>query len=115
MQPGKPGTPPPAGEPARGRVAWEKHKDKSFDDRVMRMKAKRGRPGQRDFVEPQAPRAAKRIIRIEDTVTVGELAAHLSVKASEIIKKLMLLGEMVTVNHVLDMDTVQLLLSLIHI
>ncbi len=75
----------------------------------MRMKAKRGRPGQRDFVEPQAPRAAKRIIRIEDTVTVGELAAHLSVKASEIIKKLMLLGEMVTVNHVLDMDTVQLL------
>jgi len=95
-------------DPARGRVAWEKNKDKSFDDRVMRMKAKR-KPGHRDHIEPQAPRAARRVIRIEDTVTVGELAGMLSVKASEIIKKLMLLGEMVTVNNVLDMDTVQLL------
>ncbi|HRE92149.1 MAG TPA: translation initiation factor IF-2 N-terminal domain-containing protein, partial [Myxococcota bacterium] len=106
--PGTPGAPPAGDKTGRGRVAWEKHKDKSFDDRVMRMKAKR-KPGMGGYAEPQAPRAARRVIKIEDTVTVGELASHLSVKASEIIKKLMLLGEMVTVNHVLDMDTVQLL------
>jgi len=109
---GPPGA-PPTGAPAdanrgRGRVAWEKHKDKSFDDRVMRMKAKR-KPGRGDYMDSPVPRAARRVIKIEDTVTVGELAAQLSVKASEVIKKLMLLGEMVTVNNVLDMDTVGLL------
>ncbi|MFO0748850.1 MAG: translation initiation factor IF-2 [Myxococcota bacterium] len=54
-------------------------------------------------------KAAARTIKLEDTITVAELASQLSVKASEIIKTLMQLGEMVTVNHVLDMDTVQLL------
>lgn len=93
----------------RGRVAWEKNKDKSFDDRVMRMRAKR-KPGRgQEAFDTSQPRASKRVIKIEDTITVGELAAQLSVKANEIIKTLLLLGEMVTVNNVLDLDTVQLL------
>ncbi len=101
----------PAGDDrgGRGRVAWEKHKDKSFDDRVMRMRAKRKGGRGQETVDTSQPRAQKRIIKIEDTITVGELASQLSVKASEIIKTLMLLGEMVTVNHVIDLDTVQLL------
>ncbi len=103
--------PAPGGaDRGRGRVAWDKDKDKRFDD-GMRRGGKGKRPMGRGMPMPEAPvqRAAKRVIKIEDTVTVGELAAQLSVKASEIIKKLMLLGEMVTVNNVLDMDTVQLL------
>jgi translation initiation factor IF-2 len=113
-RPGVAPAPAPAGAPAgdrgRGRVAWDKDKDKRFDD-GLRRGGKGKRPLGRGMPMPEAPvqRAAKRVIKIEDTVTVGELAAQLSVKASEIIKKLMLLGEMVTVNNVLDMDTVQLL------
>jgi translation initiation factor IF-2 len=109
--PGAPGAPGgDRGAAGRGRVAWEKNKDKSFDDRVMRMRAKRKAGGRGAEVQDSSqPRAQKRIIKIEDTITVGELAAQLSVKASEVIKTLLLLGEMVTVNHVLDLDTVQLL------
>ncbi|MCC6623301.1 MAG: translation initiation factor IF-2 [Deltaproteobacteria bacterium] len=105
-----PGKDKPAGQEGRGRVAWEKSKDKSFDDRVMRMRAKRKPGGRRDeIMELPQQKAPQRTIKLEDTITVGELASQLSVKASEIIKTLMQLGEMVTVNNVLDLDTVQLL------
>ena len=55
------------------------------------------------------PKASKRIVKMEETITVAELASQLAVKGSAIIKYLMQMGEMVTVNHVLDMDTVTLI------
>ena len=45
----------------------------------------------------------------DTTMTVGELAKQLSIKAGEIIKKMMASGEMVTINQSLDEDTVTLL------
>jgi translation initiation factor IF-2 len=46
-----------------------------------------------------------REIPIPETITVGELAHRMSVKAAEVIKALMKLGSMVTINQVLDQET----------
>lgn len=44
-------------------------------------------------------------VQIPDEITVGELAALLRMTATEVIKKLMVLGVMATVNEVIDYDT----------
>ena len=46
------------------------------------------------------PKASKRVIKMDETITVGQLANEIAVKASEVIRVLMDMGEMVTVNHV---------------
>ena len=46
-----------------------------------------------------------RDVTIPETITVAELARKLSVKAAEVIKVLMKLGQMVTINQVLDQET----------
>ncbi|MFV9645010.1 MAG: translation initiation factor IF-2, partial [Desulfobacterales bacterium] len=51
------------------------------------------------------PKAIKRRIKIDDAIVVSDLAKHMGVKASEIIKKLMSLGVMATVNNTIDFDT----------
>ena len=58
--------------------------------------------------EITVPKASKRVVRISEVVTVGDLAHNLGVKASEVIKKLMGLGVMATINQVLDADTASL-------
>ncbi len=47
-------------------------------------------------------------VMIPDEIAVGELAARLKVTASEVIKRLMLLGVMASVNEVIDFDTASL-------
>ena len=47
-------------------------------------------------------------MRIPETITVGELAQKMSVKAGELIKVMMKLGSMVTINQVLDQETAAL-------
>lgn len=64
-------------------------------------------------VEPSAPstlppKATKRKIRVEDAIIVSELAHQMGVKATEVIKKLLLLGLPVTVNQAIDFDTASL-------
>jgi len=51
------------------------------------------------------PKAIKRRIKINDDIVVSDLAKRMGVKASEIIKKLMSLGVMATINHTIDFDT----------
>mgnify|MGYP000472309335 CR=1 FL=1 len=47
-------------------------------------------------------------VRIPDVISVGELATRLKVTATEVIKKLMMMGTMATVNDVIDFDTASL-------
>ncbi len=54
------------------------------------------------------PKAIKRKIRIVDGITVGELAKRMSVKAGEVIKKLMQLGVMASLNETIDADAATL-------
>ncbi len=54
-------------------------------------------------------KASKKKITVFDTITVGDLAAKMKVKASEVIGKLMGLGVMATMNQAVDVDTATLI------
>ena len=55
--------------------------------------------------------AIVRDVHVPETITVAELAHKMSVKASEVIKHLMKLGQMVTINQVLDQETAMILVE----
>ncbi|MFO1322136.1 MAG: translation initiation factor IF-2 [Burkholderiales bacterium] len=72
--------------------------------------AKRGDGGaQHQFSAPTEP-VIKEVL-IPETITVANLAQKMSVKAAEVIKALMKLGSMVTINQVLDQDTAMILVE----
>jgi translation initiation factor IF-2 len=77
----------------------------------------RGRRGSndrdRDDQRPQAAPVEMRVIEVHvpETITVAELAHKMAVKASEVIKHLMKLGQMVTINQPLDQDTAMILVE----
>ena len=54
------------------------------------------------------PKAIKRKIKVVGGITIGQLAKRMSVKAGEVIKKLMDLGVMATVNETIDTDAASL-------
>ncbi len=58
---------------------------------------------QHGFERPAAP--VKRDVQIGETVTVAELAQRLAVKANEVIKVMMNMGVMATINQPIDQDT----------
>jgi translation initiation factor IF-2 len=60
----------------------------------------------------QAPtEAVVKDVYVPETLTVAELAHKMAVKASEVIKQLMKLGQMVTINQVLDQETAMILVE----
>lgn len=72
-------------------------------------KGKNGKKGsslQQGFTKPAVP--VNRDVVIGETITVAELANKMAVKATEIIKTMMKMGEMVTINQVIDQETAQL-------
>ncbi|MDH4192333.1 MAG: translation initiation factor IF-2, partial [Betaproteobacteria bacterium] len=52
-----------------------------------------------------------REIAVPETITVGELAHKMSIKAADLIKAMMKLGSMATINQVLDQETAMILVS----
>lgn len=74
----------------------------------------RGRRGN-DREEHHAPAAPVEFrvleVHVPETITVAELAHKMAVKASEVIKQLMKLGQMVTINQPLDQDTAMILVE----
>ena len=50
-------------------------------------------------------------VMVPETITVAELAQKMSIKAAEIIKTLMKMGSMVTINQVLDQETAMILVE----
>lgn len=58
---------------------------------------------QSNFNQPTEP--VVRDVHVPETITVADLAHKMSVKAAEVIKCLMKMGQMVTINQVLDQDT----------
>ncbi|HZR69010.1 MAG TPA: translation initiation factor IF-2 [Burkholderiales bacterium] len=61
------------------------------------------------FSAPSEP--IVREIHVPETITVGDLAHKMSVKAAEVIKILMKLGQMVTINQVLDQETAMIVVT----
>ena len=64
---------------------------------------------QTTFAQPTEPLV--REVAVPETITVGELAHRMSVKAAEVIKALMKLGTMATINQVLDQETAMILVE----
>lgn len=77
----------------------------------------KGRRGERDSRDAApsgfvAPTEAKVIeVHVPETITVAELAHKMSLKSSEVIKQLMKLGQMVTINQPLDQDTAMIVVE----
>jgi translation initiation factor IF-2 len=65
--------------------------------------------GETSFAQPSEPLV--REVAVPETITVGELAHRMSVKAAEVIKVLMKLGTMATINQVLDQETAMIVVE----
>ncbi len=65
---------------------------------------KKAAPVKMKKTEITVPKAIKRRIKIGETISVGDLAKRMGVKASEVINKLMAMGVMATINQSIDYD-----------
>jgi len=81
-------------------------------------RGKKGKKGPRGKAAPKGqkpqittPKAIKRRIKVDDTIMLSDLAKRMGIKANEMIKKLMMLGVMATVNQTIDYDTAALVAS----
>jgi len=125
-EPPPPPPPPPAADkkkPAKGK-GRERPGDTRFGRKELHVASdksgrRRKKPGGRrvitgtsskhGFERPTAP--VVREVLIPETITVAELAQRMSVKAAEVIKAMMNLGSMVTINQPIDADTAFLLVE----
>jgi translation initiation factor IF-2 len=107
--------------PARGANATtrygrtELHVAGDVSARLKKKKVRmRGRPAadgeqKHGFEMPTAPQ--KREVPVSETITVAELANRMAIKANEVIKTLMGLGVMATINQTIDQDTAVLVIE----
>jgi translation initiation factor IF-2 len=100
----------PRGAPGTRYGRQELHVATDASARYKKKKTRfRGRPTTPDgeqkhgFEMPTAPQ--KREVPVSETITVAELAQRMAVKATEVIKALMTLGVMATINQSIDQDT----------
>ncbi len=96
-----------------GRAELHVASEKAGSRRKGKAKRTRGRTvvdgGKHGFERPTAP--VVREVAVPETITVADLAQKMSVKAAEVIKALMKMGSMVTINQVLDQDTAMILVE----
>ncbi len=69
----------------------------------------RGADNQSNFVPPSEPQIVE--VHVPETISVADLAHKMSVKASEVIKQMMKLGQMVTINQQLDQETAMIVVE----
>ncbi|MCJ7595695.1 MAG: translation initiation factor IF-2, partial [Desulfobacterales bacterium] len=82
--------------------------------RLVRRKRKdAGKEGQKRIrqTEITTPKAIKRRLKVQERVTVGELAKAMGVKAIELIRKLMALSVIANVNQSIDFETASLIVD----
>ncbi len=80
-----------------GGYGWRQRKDRHATHK------EEAEQGQHAFATPTEP--IVREVTVPETISVAALAQKMSVKAAEVIKAMMKLGTMVTINQVLDQDT----------
>jgi len=106
---GKPGT-PDSEEGKRGKPRQKRRgrRQAFMDDyRMMPTRRKRNRRSGPKVASPQ-PKAQKRKIQVDGTISVGELAHQLGLKTPLVIKSLMGLGMEATINEQLEFEIVQM-------
>jgi len=102
-----------AAKAARPQKKGNKHAESKADREEARAAGRGGKGGKRkgsslqqSFQKPA--QAVNRDVVIGETITVGELANKMAVKGSQVIKAMMKLGAMATINQVIDQETAQL-------
>ena len=88
------------GDASGGREGWRSRKARSQQDNENQ---------ETNFQAPTEP--IVRDVLVPETITVGELAQKMAVKAAEIIKFMMKMGSMVTINQVLDQETAMIMVG----
>lgn len=98
---------------ARPQKKGNKHAESKADREEARAAVRGGKGGKRKgsslqqgFQKPA--QAVNRDVIIGETITVGDLANKMAVKGSQVIKAMMKLGAMATINQVIDQETAQL-------
>lgn len=91
------------GDTSAGRSNWRGGPRGRRNDRDSRD------TGTSSFVAPTEFKAIE--VHVPETITVAELAHKMSLKSSEVIKQLMKLGQMVTINQPLDQDTAMIVVE----
>ena len=79
-----------------------------FSDFKKKKKDKK-KAKQQPVVAPNPTKAIKKILKIEDSIQVAELARRMGVKAAQLLSKLMAMGEMFGINDKIPYDTAQFL------
>ncbi|MDZ7937237.1 MAG: translation initiation factor IF-2 [Rhodoferax sp.] len=76
-------------------------------------RGRRGNDRDRDDHSQQAAAVEFRVLEVHvpETITVAELAHKMAIKASEVIKALMKMGQMATINQPLDQDTAMIMVE----
>jgi translation initiation factor IF-2 len=69
----------------------------------------KGRKGAKTIIT--TPAAHKRVVRVNESMSLGELGKVMGVKSNELIKKLMDLGVIATINQQLDFETISLIVG----
>jgi translation initiation factor IF-2 len=104
-----------ADDAAKKRAAVKGRTDTAGAARAGWRAPRGGRRGDRDdrgpssFVAPTEPVVQE--VHVPETISVADLAHKMSVKASEVIKQLMKLGQMVTINQQLDQETAMIVVE----
>ena len=100
------------GEKKEGRrelkVAKEKRGKRKAKKKRVRLE-KVIQPRKQEFERPTAP--VKRDIEVPETISVGELSQRLAIKSGELIKEMIGMGMMATINQTLDQDTAILIVE----
>ena len=102
------------GEPRRrhsGKLTISQALDDTELERVRSLASvKRAREKERNRAREESGESSKRIrdVTIPDAITVQELANRMAERAGEVIKRLMSMGVMATINQVIDADTAEL-------
>ncbi len=125
---------PMEGKPAKKKKDWKKEQDDEvlkrgvakrrkkevyekadlYEGRGKKHKGKKGGKKAREVprkfkqTEITIPKAIKRRLKVQETVTVMDLAKAMGTKATELLKRLMKLGVMTNINQSLDFDTASL-------
>ncbi|WP_295009338.1 translation initiation factor IF-2 [uncultured Dechloromonas sp.] len=79
------------------------------DNRHGHKKSHKSDDGQGSFQAPTEP--ITREVHIPETISVSDLAHKMAVKATEVIKAMMKMGSMVTINQVLDQETAMIVVE----
>ncbi len=93
----------------RGKKGKGGREVRTMDSLYVDRRNKRNKRKQQKKTEITTAAEHKRVVRIEDTITVGELGRQMGVKAGMLALKLMEMGMMANVNTTLDFETAQLL------